>query len=236
MTDSLDPKQQWRQALGAGPDCLSVDQLSRDLSSDAQRHLDGCSRCQAELRMWQEFQNPAANEDEDVRDLVGELKSRLATSHSESEADLTNVMTQTSSSSWRRWAAAAVVVLAAGLVYGVLDREPGLTPRTDQPVYRGDAIDMLSPRGDVDVVPARLEWREVTGAVRYDVRVLEVDGTELWSASSSAPGVAIPPEVAALLVPGKTVSWDVSAVGQDGGVLIRSDRQQFRVQPPNALF
>jgi hypothetical protein len=215
---------------------LSVDQLGGELSADDQRHLDGCSRCQTELRLWQEFQSSEAVDAAEAADLTTELARRLAAADPVRRSAGSAAAGGGSAGSWRRWAAAAVVVLAAGLIYGILDREPALTPGTGAPVYRGGAVELVSPRGDVDSKPARLEWREVTSAVRYDVRVFEVDGTELWSASSPVAGLAIPPDVAAMLLPGKTVSWDVSAVGQDGVVLIRSAREQFRVQPPDALF
>jgi hypothetical protein len=70
----------------------------------------------------------------------------------------------------------------------------------------------------------------VPGAVTYDVALVEVDGTTLWTAKTRSSRVDLPRAVSAKLVPGKTVMWQVTARG-DGNVLADSGLVKFRVVP-----
>src|SRR5262244_1080511 len=66
-------RQQWKAALAATNECLSLEELSR-LSS----HLSSCARCQTELAMLQEFEQATPRPDEaaEVSFITAELKRR----------------------------------------------------------------------------------------------------------------------------------------------------------------
>ena len=96
-------------------------------------------------------------------------------------------------------------------------------------MYRSTSIEIVAPRGDVSVTPAVFEWTPFDGAVRYDVHLREVDGTEVWSVSSTESHLPIPPDVRMKMVPGKTLIWDVVGITSRGDVAARSVGQRFRV-------
>ena len=68
-------------------------------------------------------------------------------------------------------------------------------------------------------------------AVRYRVRLMEVDRQELWSTSTSALGVDLPAPVRASIAPGRTLLWDVTAYDAAGAAIAESGTQSFRVVP-----
>lgn len=126
-------------------------------------------------------------------------------------------------------------MVAATLGYVVWDREPALPPATGEQVYRSASIDIVSPSGDMAGPPRELVWVAWPAAARYDVRVLEVDGTVVWRATSLSPRVDLPDDVIARSVPGKTLIWEVLARDGMGRAVAESGPQRFRVPitPPS---
>ena len=137
--------------------------------------LLGVLRGQAELSLLREFQQPrmeTAQESADVDWILARINKKPA-----------SVQT----SWWRSWfgspayaamaAAAAVLVLAVGVEW----RPGAAIPKVieDGPVRAGSGVvDIVTPRaGDVDTAPAEAQWKSVAGAVRYEVALVEVDGT-----------------------------------------------------------
>ena len=136
--------------------------------------------------------------------------------------------TRTSSALLLRWAAVALV--AVGAYYAVWGRQPGLKdPVGADLVYRSATVELVAPVGDGTELPVDFVWMPVTGAVRYDVSVREVDGSALWSGPSTDSRLGIPPAVRLKLMPGKTITWDVLAVGPDGREGARSVAGRLRV-------
>jgi anti-sigma factor RsiW len=127
--------------------------------------------------------------------------------------------------------AVATLVVVGALGYVLWDREPPLPQGVTSPAYRRSRIRTSAPLGDVATAPSVLHWSAVEDAASYDVRVLEVDRTPLWSGSTSTPGIDLPSEVSALFAPGKTVVWEVTARDRSRAVIGESGAQQFRVAP-----
>jgi hypothetical protein len=128
-------------------------------------------------------------------------------------------------------AAAAVLLVVAGTLYVSRARAPEL-PRgvtTGDEATRSLAVGVRGPRGDQVDAPRRLEWLAVERAVRYHARLLEVDGREVWSGSTAALGLDLPPPVRTSLVPGRTLLWDVTAFDASGAPIAESGTQSFRV-------
>jgi hypothetical protein len=133
---------------------------------------------------------------------------------------------------WGRLAAAAVLVVAAGLMFQTvhLGDPPLPTPRQHGPV-RGGTIELLAPLGDLPAMPQELLWRPLPGATAYRVHLLAVDDTMLWEGSTSPPSIALPADVTATLHRSVSYHWRVIATAADGTVIGRSEMAAFRVTP-----
>jgi hypothetical protein len=234
-----------RQALAPGARCLSVEQLGQyadgaldaDDEAAAAVHIKDCLSCQAELALLHAVTSTGLRpeEAEIVRDGAARLDERTtgfpAADH-------------VASSSGRRWfgfrslsLAAVAAVLLAGVATGTFffltrnaPRLPGSVTTGDE-VTRSLALAVRGPVGDHRDLPRRFEWVGVDRAVRYRVRLLEVDRQEVWSTSTPAPAVDLPPDVQAKLTPGRTLLWDVTAYDAAGTVIAESGTQSFRVAP-----
>ena len=95
---------------------------------------------------------------------------------------------------------------------------------------RSLAVELVAPRGDQAAVPRRLEWRPLHGAVRYRARLAEVDRHEVWSIETSATAVDLPEPVRALVLPAKTLVWDVTAFDPADAPIGESPPERFRLE------
>jgi hypothetical protein len=219
--------------VGTTPDCIPIERLG-EARTDAERsHLETCARCQAELALWQEFEQstPSLDDGAAVQWIAAELGRRRAPKQAATDRVI----------GWLRRprfaAAMATLVVAAAAGYVLWDPEPRVGTRRDpaSEVYRTARVQAMAPLGDVASAPHALEWASFPGAVAYDVTVLEVDRTPLLSESTPQPRIEIPPSVFAMFVPGKTVLWEVKARDTSGSVIGESGPQQFRVAAARSL-
>jgi hypothetical protein len=220
--DLEDTRTQWRRAMETTPDCLAVERLMGDLTTAEQEHVDQCARCQAERALAIEFeQSVPGTDDADVQSVVSQLQQRFAATRTPAMSRRPRYL-----SPWLQLAAG--VVLAAGLGYLVWDREPTIG-KTDSGVYRSSTISVVGPHGDLVDPPARFEWTLVPGAARYRIDVREVDSTLVWSTTTADVSVATPQAVLQVLVPGKALVWDITALDANGAVVAQSAEQRFRI-------
>jgi hypothetical protein len=233
-----------RAALRPGDECLTVEQLGRYADgalgvqerSAAERHIRGCLSCQAELALLRAVTSRGVRPDEEalVRDGAARLDRR-------SSEILAGHLRQSSRPRWFRSGAFRVGALAAVLLIGIatgsylfLTRNaPGLPSgvTTVDEVARSLSVRLRGPIGEQVESPRRFEWLPVDRAARYRVRLMGVDRQELWSTSTSAPGVDVPSAVRASIAPGKTMLWDVTAYDAAGRLVGESQMQTFRVAP-----
>jgi len=202
-----------KKALAPGPDCLSLEDLGRyadgalrgEPHSALVRHIEGCPTCQAELALMQSM-----------------------TSSSERGAPKRLRFLPVAAV-----AAVLVALVGAGSYYVLLRKAPELPPSitADRDVTRSLTLDVRSPLGDQPEAPHRLEWVATDRAVRYRVRLLEVDRRELWSTTTTAAAVDVPSPVQSSLTPGRTFLWDVTAYDAADRIVSESGRQSFRVLP-----
>jgi hypothetical protein len=111
---------------------------------------------------------------------------------------------------WAAWGGLAAAALVTGLWIGPFQsRVFAPTPPPD--VVRGEAADVplpLAPAGLLASPPAELRWQAVTGALSYQVRILDSRGEIVWS-SPEVRGASLPwPGLS--LAPGR-YSWQVVA-------------------------
>ncbi len=136
-----------------------------------------------------------------------------------------------SSPVWRL-AAAAVLVIAAGLMFQL--SRPGAPPLPAPQaggVVRGGEVEALSPLGEVAAMPAELRWTPRSGAHSYRLRLSTVDDTILWEATVPASPARLPAEVIQKLHRAVAYSWTVEALGPAGERLGASEPARFRARP-----
>lgn len=128
-------------------------------------------------------------------------------------------------------AAAAAMVLVAGVLLHDPKTAPPLPYAVDDAVLRGETVKVLEPKGDHPVMPEWLRWEEHADAVSYRIRILAVDDTVLWEGESPVGAVRLTPEVLAALHPGVVYFWTVEALDARGDVRVRSETARFQVVP-----
>jgi hypothetical protein len=189
----------------------------------AAEHVAGCAHCRDEIALWKEFSAVEAKPEEsrDVRWIVGQL-------------DKQNVVPRPR----RRFAlfgglralvlAASLVLVVGGALY--MRRGPGQPyVGTEDGVMRSQSVELVAPVGEVRERPANFQWRAVPGAVRYEVRLLQVDRSEVWHGDSESNSLPVPAGAAAVMLPGKTLLWDVRAMDASGKVLAVSPTASFQI-------
>ena len=221
-------KEALRSALRRSADCVPIENLDTPLDADARRHLDGCVRCQTEFALWENLRDaaPDAGDGAASQWIAAEVRRRRAPSSAAAK-----------SAGWwtffaprRALAAAAVVTLIASGVFVAWDRAPEVDPQSPaEGGYRGiDKIQPVAPLDEVQLPPAELEWEAVENAARYEVTVLEVDRTVVWRGATPDPRIRLPQSIVSIIVPGKSLLWEVRALNPAGVGIGQSGTLRFR--------
>lgn len=232
-------------ALSGHSPCLSIDQLAAldegrlapHALASARVHLDACPKCRAELDLFHNFQAAEASPGEaaDLAWISNQLKpTRQPAPPPPTEARLPWWRTLFAPSSLPRlaWVAASVLVLVSVSLYLRGTRQPALDlPGNDPGVLRSAEIRLLAPTGDLTAIPTQFQWQPVPGAARYEIRLLEIDRTEIFKASATAATLPVPGDLSPRITPRKTLLWQVSAFSPDGRKLAESPLTQFRLTP-----
>jgi hypothetical protein len=196
-------------------------------------HADRCPACAAERDLARSFDaGPEAGDvrPEDVAFVVGRLE---AASPVRTAKVVPFPAVRRRPVVWlARLAAAAVVILAAGLFWQRFLASPPLpAPPGSGGVVRGGMVEPLDPLGDLAAMPAELRWELRPGAASYRVRLWTVDDTVLWEATVSAPPARLPAAVVQGLQPAVTYTWSVEALDGRGARLGASEDVRFKVKP-----
>lgn len=233
-----------REALGPTRDCPPAEELARlacemSAPADLAKHVETCAYCQTEVRLARSFQSaePSPSEAEAVRQVTARLRKRSG------EIFAGPRVAPAQSGSWWRglfakpWLSPALVAMAALLVVvgvGVQSRRgspPSIAVPTDsaREVLRSNALSLVAPAGDVQQTPKEIQWQPVAGAAKYEVRLLEVDHTEMWNAETSAIRIDLPAQMQSRIVPAKTILCQVSAFDAAGRKVAESEFVRFRL-------
>jgi Putative zinc-finger len=206
-----------------------------------EEHADGCPACAAErdlVRLFEAGEEGGGVRPEDLAFVVGRLEAAAPVKPAArpDRKVLPFPAARRRPAAWiTRLAAAAVVILAAGLFWQRFIAAPPLpAPPASGGVVRGGEVEVLSPLGDVAAAPAELRWEPRPGAASYKVRLLAVDDTVLWEATvlaSLAPSARLPAKVAQSLQPAVSYVWSVEALDAQGARLGGSEPARFRVRP-----
>jgi hypothetical protein len=236
----FDPQPE-REIFGRTPDCPSVDDLAALASmtdaaaSQANAHVGQCPYCRNEVALLRTFESSAATPEESaaVAWISAELGRRESPWLARTSPSLWERLTSWIPAPAPRWLPAAamaclLVIIGSGLYFS--NRRPAGVPDdvSQGSAWRSTRVPIVGPAGDVAVPPSELTWRAVEGASLYHVRLLEVDGTEVWSADTAATQIAIPPQVRAQLQPGRSFRWQVAA-NSAAGRIAESSLQSFHI-------
>lgn len=214
-----------------------IDALAAEDRRRLEAHAERCPACSAERALAVAFDTGAeAASGPDVDWVVARLRGGRADGTTPAPR-LVGPPARRGWSTWGRLAAAAVLVLAAGLAFRQLypTVPPLPSPRQGSGstgVLRGGEVELVVPVGEVASTPRELRWRAFPGAAGYHVRLVIVDGTTLWETRVSRPRAGLPADVAARLHPGVSYHWEVEALGPGGSILGNSGLLSFRVRPP----
>jgi hypothetical protein len=199
-------------------------------------HAESCPACAAERDLARMFDaGPEAGDvrPEDVAYVVGRLEEASPVRPAAKPAgQVVPFPARRRSAVWvTRLAAAAMILLAAGLFLQRYFAAPPLPAPPSSGVVRGGEVEPLVPIGDVEAVPAELRWAPRPGAVSYRVRLQTVDDTVLWEATVPVPPARLPAEVAGRLQRAVVYVWSVEALDPAGARLASSESVRFRVRP-----
>jgi hypothetical protein len=260
VSDLTNERDLLKAASSATAECLDIAELGRytERAGDAAwlerttAHVNTCGHCQAELKLFGEWQSPEVSQEEKTTvewisekigaDLHSVMGIGVEPVSERKVASAVAVAPKRKTSFFSRnifrlaFAAAAVLIVASAGFYFWNARgtgEPALISGVGLggDTVRSGKLETRAPKGDVASVPATLSWQRVTGAGRYEVRLLEVDENVIWVGESSSPEVMIPANIRARIVPAKTLYWEVAAFDVAGTKLASSERQKFRLIP-----
>lgn len=225
-----DENRLWAAALERTPACLDAERFAAGLSTSEVAHVAECPRCQAERSLWNSFEQPQARPEDGaaVQWVTAELRRRSASQRSLR-------WSQRVSGAFYGWRTAAAALCTIVVAVGItLSMRQGQTVRPvvnlDAPVYRSAAVALIAPVGDQGTPPIALEWQPQLQARQYRVHLMEVDHTILWTATVSGSSVRLPPSARAAALPGKTLLWQVQALGPSGEVVGSSTIERFRLK------
>lgn len=213
------------------PECRPIDDLvtllagrcGNELKESCERHITNCASCSAEVALFRSFDSPslAAEERDAVSAIVSQLRRKPLAA---------------SGARWKQiWRPRILVPLAAGLAAALITVMVNVESRRSpietsvQDVTRSAQIAAIAPIGEISDRPQQIRWHQVNGASSYRVRLLEVDKTELWNATTSSASIEIPSEVRERITPLKKMLWEVTALDSSGNPLGSSGLQSFRL-------
>ena len=235
------------------PEAYLADELAALTAEEHRRleaHADACPACNAERELARAFdagEAGAAAEDVDfvTARLRGEpvpLPTPIATSARPAEAAREGMPAgarvvpfrgrSAAARTWVRFAAAAVLMVAAGLTVRTFYARPPALPEPPRGgVVRGGEVELLAPVGEVAEPPWELHWQPVADAAGYRVQLLAIDDTVLFETRAGAPPARLTAAVATTLQRGVSYQWTVEALTSNGATLARSQPARFRIRP-----
>ncbi len=233
-SENSSPREFFRRALQRTPECPPIETLERvidhpDADPRLAAHVQSCAYCGAEVEMLQTFcaADVPAEDSWAVENITERLGRRPVA-----------VVPATAPRRWFQmpWlrplalsSAAIMALVAIGLQFrGGGPPALGTTPSGGSEVLRGTTVTVTAPGGDLAKAPEDVRWEAAPTAIRYRVRLLEVDGHELWSAETAETAIPIPAEVRSLIVPSKTLLVDVTALDARGQKIADSGNIRFR--------
>jgi len=229
-------KQTLQSALGPGDDCLPVAQLEElvvEGSAAFAGHVESCTYCQAQVQLLRKFIS-GAPDTEDVRLITSRLRARSDEIFQSARKPAPKRQPWWGALPRIPWLSPAALAVAGILVVVSVSLQmrnslPGLRPASSQEVLRSNAILVTAPSGDIARAPSEIRWQAAPSAVRYEARLFEVDGSELWRGATRENWIEIPPAIRTRIVPAKTLLCRVLAFDESGQGVGQSEDVRFKL-------
>jgi hypothetical protein len=236
MTQENNNLKIWRDAISAGPACISLDKLHQLLKGagpqeDDLRHMDGCPHCQASLAMLRSFESAKAHgrDAADVAWIVARLQGQSAPAPA--------LPPRVRFFKLPYLVGALAATLAVGLGISMLvnrsDQPSAIVAPSGVQTMRSGSVHLYSPSGNVTQPPVNFQWEVLPGAALYSVQLMEIDGSILWSGSSSQNALPVTAELTAAMQPGKPLLWRVVALDSSGKTMASSNQERFVIEAPH---
>jgi hypothetical protein len=239
MADNTKTAKMWEEAASATAECLPLEVLERmteNTSADpkAAAHLAGCAHCQTELAMLKNFEQstPSADEGAAVAWIAAQLERRQNAPVAQQKAARVPF--------WRTMfripylagaaALAAVLIFGISLYHGTSDGPGRINPGLGSGQFRSGAIHLVSPIADQNTAPTEFRWDAVQGADTYNVELKDVAGVTLGMGITKQNFLPVTPDMKALMVSGKPLKWQVTAIDANGKEIANSSTEQFKVR------
>lgn len=241
--DRLTERELLQAALGPGKECPSIEDLEQvhtgriSASTPLAKHVHSCSYCQSEMQMLASFYAGDEGQlSEEVKQIVSHLQANSKRVFPKSAPVKASASWWEGAFSMRRFAQASLAMAAILLVAAAVVRLNTVKrPSTDafnqasQEVFRSGSIDLVEPVGDLQEFPKEIRWQKAEDAVTYQVRLLEVDRSEIWKAETKEDHIDLPPPVRARIVPAKTLFCEVNAFNSVGAKVSGTGLIRFRL-------
>ncbi len=205
-----------------------------DINASIAAHMQSCAYCGAEMELLRTFQQ-AQVRPEDAR-AVQAITERLQRQPAPWKTPAKAPRRAWWMPGGFRWAPAALAFAGALMVMGIgIEWQRGTRPALESggsngaEVFRSHALTIVSPTGDLAQAPDEVRWEAAPSAASYKVRLLEVDGNELWSAQTAGTVITFPAGIRALMAPAKTLICTVAAYDAPGRKIAESEAARFRV-------
>ncbi|HXU31636.1 MAG TPA: zf-HC2 domain-containing protein [Thermoanaerobaculia bacterium] len=231
--------------------------LSAAERSRIEAHAATCPACAAERDLAGQWDLPVDSGDvsaEDLAYVVGRIEESQAeaapparsnvvpfpvgrkTQSAESIAVPESRTARRPGRSFASWglALAAMLAVGIGLAIGLRFQSdlPDLPPPpTGAETYRGSAVLLEGPEGELAKPPAVLGWEDVPGAASYRVRIVDPLGEEIWSATAKTSPLPVPAATVAKLQTAVVYAWSVEAFDAGGKRLAGAEPLKFRIAP-----
>lgn len=235
-----------RTALGPTNECPTIEELEAVASGEAlavghiSEHVRACAYCQTELTLLQTFMaGNAGHTSQDSSRAAGLLRRRSKQIFEQA------FPVQEPAPWWKSvftikrvalasLATAAILLIAAAVVFfRSATYQPPLEAKnqTGREVFRSSGVAVLSPAGDLQERPREIRWEQVANATSYQVRLLEVDRSEVWKAKTTEGHVDLPAAIQDRIVPSKTLFAEITAFDSSGNRVGDSGLVRFRLVP-----
>lgn len=229
-------------ALGPGRDCPEVEELESLVSGATSQtglaeHVKSCTYCQTELHLLQTFHAGAAVATQEERRTAELLQKRSKeilrqTAPTGKQEPWWKALFTMPKMAQASLAMALVLVVAGAVLHfgtSTLPSSLNQTNGTGPEVLRSGSFAVISPSGDLREAPGQIQWEKVPNAVRYQVRLLEVDQNELWKAETTDDHIDLPASVRSRIVPAKTLFCEIVALDSSGSKVGDTGLVRFRL-------
>ena len=232
--------------FGKTDSCPSIEKLIESekigiSDPNTRSHVNHCLFCKTELASWRAFDHPQATprEAEIANQIAGELDGRIyPVIRGEMQATRTKASLLPWLGGWFRWKRGSALSLAfvcsALLVISLqiqFRHSAPLVSHVDTPqTWRGDNLTIIAPAGSLHTVPNTFRWKSIPNASQYELRVLGVDGAELWKKTTASTDFIVDPDLKALLARHSVFFWRVAGLSSEGRKLASSELERVEVR------